>query len=160
MNQFDSPPENQPGEKTEEAEALATGKQPFVATLVDEQTQREGGQPVREGSPFRPGTETQAATRPDFQTAQASDQPAGPSYADLGPMRYTAMGAASAAVVVLLFAGLGAWWFPAGGALVAVLGAVLSIIGLFARQKFRYTALGTLTLHIGLFMVSYVRSFS
>ncbi|MDV6029767.1 MAG: hypothetical protein F9B45_06595 [Phycisphaera sp. RhM] len=68
------------------------------------------------------------------------------------------MGASSAAVVVLVFAALGTWWFPAGGALVAVLGTVLSIVGLFSRRRFRYAAIGTLPLHMVLFVLSYARS--
>ena len=75
---------------------------------------------------------------------------------DVGPLRYTAMGAVAAAIVVLIFASIGVWWFPAGGAMIAALGCMLSIFGLYST--FRYTAAGLLAVHLGLFVLSYGRS--
>lgn len=110
---------------------------------------------VRVGSPFRTDpTEIRSAPLPVF-TAPASGEAA---YADFGPFLYTAMGASTAAVLVLFFASAGAWWFPTGGALVAVLGTVLSIVGLFSTRRFRYAAIAVLPLHMVLFFFSYVRS--
>ena len=80
------------------------------------------------------------------------------AYGQFGPFLYTAMGASAAAVVVLLFAIAGAWWFPVGGALVAVLGTTLSILGLFSTRRFRYAALAALPLHMLLFFFSYART--
>ncbi len=139
-------------------------EQPFVGRLVQPESESgsvdgtsdgdsnqveiaESEREIREGSPFRQD--------PVFP---AGERRMGPSYADLGPFRYTAMGAASAAVLVLVFAGAGSWWFPVGGLLVAILGAVLSIVGLFARSRFRLVSALSLVLHVGFFMVSYVRS--
>ncbi len=113
--------------------------------------------PVRTGSPFRvdpPDVQTPSAATPVLTLSGEA------AYGEFGPFLYTAMGASAAAVVVLVFAGLGAWWFPPGGALVAVLGAILSIVGLFSKRRFRYAALGTLPLHMGLFLLSYTRALS
>jgi len=79
-------------------------------------------------------------------------------YADYGPFLYTSMGAAVSAVMVLLFATAGAVWFPAGGAIVAILGILLSITGLFAARRFRWAAIACLPLHVGLFVFSYVKT--
>jgi hypothetical protein len=135
------------------ADAAAAGDQPFVAKLIRrgdgadvlETGDEVSAEPTRVGSPFG---------------KDVLDAPGGcdPVYGEFGPFVYTAMGASAAAVLVLLFAAAGAWWFPAGGALVAMLGAALSIIGLFSTKKFRYAALATLPLHMGLFFLSYARS--
>ena len=75
---------------------------------------------------------------------------------DVGPLRYTAMGAVAASVMVLVFAATATWWFPAGGALIAALGCVLSIFGLYST--FRLASSGLLALHLSLFVLSYVRT--
>lgn len=141
--------------ETELSDDEAPQPELFIAELVQAGESVDASQPqIRVGSPFRgnptdgdlpiavPVTEIEAA------------------YGDYGPFLYTAMGASGAAVAVLLFAALGAWWFPTGGALVAVLGTILSIVGLFSTKKFRYAAITMLPLHMGLFFLSYIRSLS
>lgn len=107
-----------------------------LANTIDES-------PVRVGSPF--------ATDPFETQATPIEQ-----IYDVGPLRYTAMGAVAAAGVVLFFAFVGFWWFPAGGAMIAALGCMLSIFGLYST--FRYTSAGLLTVHLALFVMSYGRS--
>jgi hypothetical protein len=75
---------------------------------------------------------------------------------DVGPLRYTAMGAVSASAMVVGFGLVAAFWFPSGGALIAALGCVLSIFGMYSN--FRYVAAGLLVAHLGLFVVNYVQS--
>ena len=127
----------------------------YVAKLVDSNESKDAKnaseQAIRTGSPFR-GT-PQPAIRPVPVVGSGET-----SYADLGPFRYTAMGAALAAALVVAFASLGAWWFPVGGVLVAMLGAVLSVVGMFSTTKLRFVAIGSLAAHAGLFFVSYLRS--
>jgi preprotein translocase subunit SecF len=118
---------------TEDEEEPITAK---LADTIDES-------PVRVGSPF--------ATDPFETHATPIEQ-----IYDVGPLRYTAMGAVAAAAVVLFFAFVGFWWFPAGGAMIAALGCMLSIFGLYST--FRYTAAGLLTVHLALFVMSYGRS--
>ncbi|TWU56697.1 hypothetical protein Poly51_26140 [Rubripirellula tenax] len=72
---------------------------------------------------------------------------------DVGPMRYTAMGAVAASMMVVGFASAALWWFPAGGALVAALGSVLAISGLFSN--YRTASLVLLFVHVGLFVANY-----
>ncbi|QDV42671.1 hypothetical protein Enr13x_25210 [Stieleria neptunia] len=172
MNRTDdaSPSHDQPG-PTENSDPSETGTAPFVAKLVEPTTTDGAAErtmagaasvagaaseaPVRVGSPFRVDPPELTTPSEPVKTPTLSGEAA---YGEYGPFLYTAMGASSAAVIVLLFAALGAWWFPAGGALVAVLGTVLSIIGLFSRRRFRYAAIGTLPLHMVLFFLSYARS--
>lgn len=128
----------------------ATESAPFVAKMIVPSVDE-----VHVGSPFRQDPEDLPAESPAGVIFTASGEAA---YGEFGPFLYTAMGASSAAVVVLFFAAAGAFWFPTGGALVAVLGTVLSIVGLFAAKRFRYAAFATLPMHMTLFFLSYVRS--
>lgn len=109
----------------------------------------DNDQPIREGSPFR--TEPAAMLAEQFASGESA-------YIDLGPYRYTAMGAAVSALLITMFAGLGAWWFPAGGVLVAMLGALLSIVGMYSPNRLRLVSIGALVLHSGLFLFSYQRA--
>ncbi|MCS7467233.1 hypothetical protein NZK35_11320 [Stieleria sp. ICT_E10.1] len=157
----DASPLNDPPGSTENADPSVTGDAPFVAKLVEPKATDGAAAslasetPVRIGSPFRVDPADLATPSEPAEKLTLSGEAA---YGEYGPFLYTAMGASSAAVVVLVFAALGTWWFPAGGALVAVLGTVLSIIGLFSRRRFRYAAIGTLPLHMVLFVLSYARS--
>ncbi len=128
-----------------------SSQQPIVAALVDyatsvgqptdgDSTADQG--PIRNGSPFAVDPLEHAAS--------------GELIYDVGPVRYTAMGAVAAAVMVLGFASIAAWWFPAGGTLIAALGCVLSIFGMYSA--FRITSATLLALHLCLFVVSYARS--
>ncbi|MEE2934794.1 MAG: hypothetical protein VYA84_02240 [Planctomycetota bacterium] len=99
---------------------------------------------IRVGSPF--------AVDPTVPAAERAIEP----FYDVGPIRYTAMGAVAAAIMVLGFASVAAWWFPSGGALVAALGCVLSVFGLYSA--FRKTAISLLAIHLALFVFSYSRS--
>lgn len=168
MNQSDNQDSLETERTEEQAEDLTNQDAPFVAKLVAPASigdqpaesptgdlQPSSGNTIRIGSPFQ----QDPADLPPADSPKYVGQPSGEAaYGEFGPFRYTAMGAATAAVVVLGFAALGAWWFPAGGALVAVLGTVLSIVGLFSTKRFRYAAIATLPIHMGLFVLSYVRS--
>ena len=77
---------------------------------------------------------------------------------DAGPLCYTALGALAASLIVILFAAVGTWWFPAGGALIAALGCLLAIFGLFSTYRISSAVL--IVVHLGLFVVSYSRSLS
>ncbi len=71
-------------------------------------------------------------------------------------IRYTAIGSVVASGMVLLFAGVAAWWFPPGGTLIAALGCGLSLFGLTSGHRVMATVL--LAMHVGLFITSYSRT--
>jgi hypothetical protein len=176
-----NPSDKQDVAQTEKADVAATADAPFVAKLVtpaprsedltpagggaltagvdsptDGGSQTAGGDDsIRVGSPFRKDPPNMRAAPIPVSAPPLSGEAA---YGEFGPFRYTTMGASTAAVAVLLFAAIGAWWFPIGGALVAVLGTVLSIVGLFSTKRFRLAAIAMLPLHISLFFLSYARS--
>ena len=104
-------------------------------------------QPIRYGSPFAvdPYWDEPIQVEPEL-------------FLDVGPLRYTAMGAVAASGMVVLFASASAYWFPGGGTLVAGLGGLLAIFGLFSHYRFH--ALGCLIVHLLLFMTSYTRALS
>ena len=118
--------------------------EPIQASLVDTIDQAS---PIRVGSPF--------AVDPIDPLAGLPAKKIEP-FLDVGPIRYTAMGAVAASLMVVGFAAAAAWWFPTGGALIAALGCVLSIFGLYST--YRFTSVGLLAIHLGLFVVSYGRS--
>ena len=138
-----------------------------------------GGGGIRTGSPFAtdppPTSPPSAAPPPEARPSGSplsdsplpdGDQPIVARYAtgssaneildDPGPLRYTALGALTASLIVILFAAVGTWWFPAGGALIAALGCLLAIFGLFSTYRIRSAML--IVIHLALFVVSYSRS--
>ncbi len=126
-----------------------TGKEtvqsePIQASLVET---IDEAPPIRVGSPF--------AIDPIDPLAGLPVKKIEP-FLDVGPIRYTAMGAVAASFMVLGFATAAAWWFPAGGALIAALGCVLSIFGLYST--YRFTSAALLAVHLCLFVVSYGQS--
>lgn len=72
---------------------------------------------------------------------------------DVGPVKYTAMGAVAASVLVLGFAAAAAYLFPAGGTIVAALGCLLSLFGMYS--PWRLASAGLLAVHLFLFLLSY-----
>lgn len=100
---------------------------------------------IRDGSPF--AAEPPRTSRSIF--------PAADSQWDIGPVRYTAGGAVLAAIVVLAFGAIAAWWFPSGGALIATLGMSLALFG--CLSPYRIVAGGLLFTHLALFMLCYSR---
>lgn len=100
--------------------------------------------PIRVGSPF--------AVDPVLSVPARKIEP----FYDVGPIRYTAMGAVAASLMVLGFAAAAAWWFPAGGAMTAALGCVLSIFGLYST--YRLASLALLAIHLYLFVLCYIRA--
>jgi hypothetical protein len=105
---------------------------------------------IREGSPFAVDPE------PLSQQHELEDAPVPAEvFYDIGPMRYMALGAVLAAAVVLLFSAASAYWFPAGGILVAGLGCFLAFLGFFSPRP--RTAGGLLIVHLCLFVTAYVR---
>ena len=118
--------------------------EPIRANLVET---IDGAQSIRIGSPFAVDPIDPLAGIPAKRIEVLLD---------VGPIRYTAMGAVAASIMVLAFAAAAAWWFPAGGALIAALGCVLSIFGLYST--YRFTSAGLLAVHLCLFVVSYGRS--
>lgn len=108
--------------------------------------------PVRVGSPFAPGT----ASAPSIKS---SPTVSAVSLAELNALMYLAMGATAAAVLVLLFAILGTILFPVGGLMVATLGVVLAVLGIFSKQKrYQWTAASMIPLHITAAGVCYFRA--
>ena len=101
---------------------------------------------VRVGSPF-------AADPFEADPARAVE-----TLYDVGPLKYTAMGAVSASVMVVGFAAAAAYFFPVGGTMIAALGCVLSILGMYS--SYRVTAAGLLAIHLCLFVLSYGRTLS
>ncbi len=77
---------------------------------------------------------------------------------DVGPLKYTAIGAVSAAVMVLFFGALSVWYFPSGGSLVAGLGCALAIFGLYSPKRYRIVATFCLIAHLVLFLLCFARS--
>ena len=124
-----------------DAEEVAPDE-PMTARLADAVDEAS----IRVGSPF--------AIDP------ITSEPAKPIevFLDVGPIRYTAMGAVAASIMVLAFAAAATWWFPAGGTLIASLGCVLSIFGLYST--YRMTSAGLLAIHLCLFVLCYGRSLS
>jgi hypothetical protein len=121
-------------------EVIATGS-PFAETSSK----------IRSGSPF--------ANEPEdlWDDFLPSDQEFTPeSFYDVGPLKYTAIGAVAAAVMVLAFAAASSWWFPGGGTLIAALGCTLSVFGLYSPHK-RWAGV-CLMLHLMLFLFSYSRA--
>ena len=101
---------------------------------------------IRVGSPFAVDPPpTDSAVKPVEQVY------------DVGPMRYTAMGAVAASVVVLGFGAAAVWWFPSGGVLIAALGCSLSLFG--TASAYRITSIMLLAAHLGIFLLSYSQSF-
>lgn len=141
MNQHapDAPQEERDPSPAQDLEPAAEGgpdggREPdgvVIATLVEPA-------PIRKGSPFA----IDPATVPPID-----------NFVDMGPIRYTAMGAVAASILVLCFAAAAAWWFPIGGTLIAALGCVLSIFGLYST--YRITSAGLLVIHLSLFVVCY-----
>lgn len=134
-----------------------SSNKPFVGKLIEpaasEDSIAESEEVIREGSPFRvdPTDMVPVGQLPVLPSGE-------PAYGDFGPFQYTAMGAAASAVVVLLFAAMGAGLFPVGGILVTVLGGMLGLVGMFSTKRFRLAAILALIAHAGLFVLSYARS--
>lgn len=97
---------------------------------------------IRVGSPFA------TDPLPSFQDSKPIE-----AFYDVGPIRYTAMGAVAASAMVLVFGAAAAWWFPGGGVLIAALGCGLSLFG--AASAYRFTSLVLLAAHLGMFLYSY-----
>ena len=126
------------GERANEESEVAV--EPIAARLVES----DSAPSIRVGSPF--------AVDPAVITSTGPTE----SIYDVGPVRYTAMGAVVASAMVLGFACAGAWWFPAGGTLVAALGCLLSIFGLYST--YRFSSAGLLVVHLCIFALCYGRS--
>mgnify|MGYP003675123996 CR=1 FL=1 len=147
-----------PQDESEKPNSLdaATGNDvPILASLVDPHAVRskanlsslsEQDSAIRMGSPFAREPE------PPEQPARAEDV-----FFQATPLRYTSIGAVAAATLVVLFALGGTIWFPTGGTLVAGLGCLLSILGLYSHQ--RVAAASLLAIHLVLFVASYSRVF-
>ena len=104
---------------------------------------------VRVGSPF-------AVDPPPVRVVVAKEALPPEQIYDVGPMRYTAMGAVAAAVMLIGFAVAAAVWFPGGGTMIAAWGCVLSILGLYSPMSRR--SAGCLIVHTALFLICYARS--
>ena len=131
-----------PGDGVRRGGEEVTPEEPIIAKLVDTNDET----PVRVGSPFAIDPITTEPAKPIEVLL------------DVGPIRYTAMGAVAASIMVLTLAAAAAWWFPAGGALIAALGCVLSIFGMYST--YRVTSAGLLAVHLFLFVLCYGRSLS
>ncbi|MFK8113507.1 MAG: hypothetical protein AB8B91_14980 [Rubripirellula sp.] len=136
MNQEASPSDHERDESPQTGSEDLANEQPILAVATETE-----GETIRIGSPF--------AADP-FQL-----QPVEVLY-DVGPIRYTAMGAVAASVMVIAFALAAAFWFPSGGTLISALGCALSIFGLYSN--YRYVAAGLLATHLGIFTYSYIQT--
>ena len=114
--------------------------------------QSEPEETIRVGSPFAIDPDPVATASIVHPKKSASPE----AFYDVGPLRYTALGAVAAAVMVLVFAIAAAWWFPSGGTLITGLGCVLSIFGLYSPIPKR--SAGCLFLHVALFTLCYART--
>lgn len=121
-----------------------------VGALIDEELGEQAIAEIRVGSPFKVDPAPIAGT--SIQRRRAKPE----AFYDVGPLRYTAMGAVAAAMVVLGFAIAAAWWFPGGGTIIATLGCALSIFGLYSHK--RLAAGACLMLYLLLFLISYTRA--
>ncbi|KAA1261561.1 hypothetical protein LF1_41110 [Rubripirellula obstinata] len=111
-------------------------------------------EPIRTGSPFAPGTVVQAVESPGANSDLFDEeQSTAPEVLTDGVMKYTAKGSATASLMVVFFASAAAWWFPAGGVLIAGLGCGLAVGGMFS--DYRLPSAGLLLVHLGLFFASY-----
>jgi hypothetical protein len=115
--------------------------------------QNEPPEMIRSGSPFKTDPEATAAV---FVEVQSSRNSTPEVIYDVGPLRYTAMGSVAAAVMVMGFAAAAALWFPAGGTLIAALGCLLSIFGLYSPIPM--WSAGCLVVHAALFLLCYARA--
>ncbi|GAA4457294.1 hypothetical protein [Novipirellula rosea] len=129
------------------ASLAAPGDASKASGPTDERVASEHDPEIRVGSPF--------AKEPE-----PAPQPVRPEdvYFQATPLRYTSIGAVAAASLVVLFALGGTVWFPAGGTLVAGLGCLLSIFGLYSHL--RIAAASLLAVHLFLFVASYSRMFA
>ena len=139
------PAAEEPDPRLTETQPIAGSPGPIVGKVVAPTPPDGDETPVRRGSPFR----VDPLDLPEFYERPVE------LIVD-GALRYTAMGAVTAAVVVAAFGAASAWWFPAGGTMIAALGCVLSIFGLYSNLKL--TSVGMLSVHLAIFVVSYGRS--
>ncbi|MEM6776322.1 MAG: hypothetical protein AAF670_01625 [Planctomycetota bacterium] len=100
---------------------------------------------IRRGSPFAE-PDRQAVTVPALrgEVMPSPNQPI-----DVG----VAMAAPLASIIVMLFAAACCVWFPGGGLVVAPLGSLLALIGLFTKRRVVSAVL--LTSHIAVFFACY-----
>lgn len=128
----------------------STSTEPIVAKLADAQNDSSTEPEIRVGSPFK--------FDPSPISGSQINRSRGPgdTFYDVGPLKYTAMGAVGAAILVLFFAGVASFWYPVGGTLIAALGCALSIFGMYSHRRFM--AAGCLGLHLILFVICYGQS--
>ena len=108
---------------------------------------------IRTGSPFSPGSE-----QPLNHAAASSSPLSAQQVHDVGVMKYTAMGAVAASILVAGFAAIAMFWFPVGGILIAALGCFLSLFGLMSH--FQRTAALMLVVHLCFFVFGYKHGLS
>lgn len=100
----------------------------------------------RVGSPF--------AVDPPAVKQRRSVKPAATA-AELGSWQITAGGAVLAAVMLVFFAAASAWYFPAGTAMTAALGGVMSLLGL--SSLYPRLSFGLLVTHLALFLLAFAQ---
>lgn len=106
------------------------------------------GDSIRIGSPFKvdPPQSIEVAGQSIIDASLEIDS-------DATPMRYVAMGSVAASVMVLAFAMAAVEWFPVGGAMIAGLGCLLSVFGLYSPHRLKSAAL--LVVHAAIFLFCY-----
>ena len=77
------------------------------------------------------------------------------SAAELGSWQITAGGAVLAAVMLVFFAAAASWNFPAGTAMTAALGGVMSLMGL--SSLYPRLSFGLLVTHLALFLLAFAQ---
>lgn len=142
----DSDPNLDPHQLQQDIPASDETEEPIMATLVAS----DDGEEIRIGSPF-------AQDPDDLPVVSTVSTPRKPEIVyDVGPLKYTAIGSVAAAVMTLAFGAAAAWWFPGGGTLIAGLGCMLSIFGLYSPHKI-YASI-CLAMHLTLFLASYTHA--
>lgn len=152
MSESEQESDESPEGKSLEGESVADGEvieSPETAETIEigESTSSEADEDIRVGSPFAVDPEPLPAHVLRNRVHQAQD------FYDVGPLKYTALGAVGAAIVVLFFGGIAAWQFPVGGTFIAGLGIFLSLFGLYSHRRF--PAFACLALHMVLFVACY-----
>ncbi len=133
-------------------------------TGSDESPRAEGpatSPEVRLGSPFASDPPTAASAErvsnaTELESSGTKAESSGGEYRwQLGPLRYTALGAVFAAALASGFALAAAWYLPSGAIAVATLGCGLALFGLHSPRPI--TAALLVLVHLALFLLSLVR---
>ena len=125
---------------------------------MDDEPQDDATEDIRVGSPFAESPETLGVDQsPSAESSEAKtsdlDTLAEDVYFVASPFRYTAMGAVAASAMVVVFGLSALIWFPVGATMIAGLGCLLSILGLYSHRRMLAGIL--LVTHLSIFAITY-----